>query len=87
MFSRQTLTWLAVLLGILGVIFLIGGIVYITSPAESLPSFFPGHTPHLTGHRGRRGTALIILAAVVWICAAASVIVARRRSYWHRSVH
>jgi hypothetical protein len=79
MLHRRSLIWLGWLLGLLGLICLVGGIVYYAEPAHSLPSFFPGHTPGLNGHRDRRGLALVILAVVFWICAAACAFVVFRR--------
>jgi len=32
---------------ILGVIFVVFAVIYLTTPAQSLPAFLPGHTPGL----------------------------------------
>ena len=36
-------TILAVILGIIAVVFIVVGIIYLIEPAKSLPSFIPGH--------------------------------------------
>jgi len=38
-------TILAVILGIIALIFIVVAIIYIAEPAKSLPSFVPGHHP------------------------------------------
>jgi uncharacterized membrane protein HdeD (DUF308 family) len=65
----------SVLVGILvivGVAAIVAGVLYLTQPAHSLPTFFPGYAAHVVGkHRNRGyagiafGTVLIIIALVV----------------------
>jgi hypothetical protein len=78
--SRQSQYLLiAAILAVLGVLALIGGIVYLTTAANKLPSFFPGHMAHLKDKRTKRGTAGIVVAAVLFVIAGISVATARRR--------
>jgi len=55
---------------ILGVIFLVVAAVYFLVPADSLPSFFPGHVDGLarirTKHGMLSGAAGIVLLGISW---------------------
>jgi uncharacterized membrane protein HdeD (DUF308 family) len=51
---RKYLVPLAV---ILGVVFIVIGIVYFAEPAKSLPSFFPGHAAGSAHHHTKHGIA------------------------------
>ncbi len=62
----------ALILGIVGVLFLIVAIVYMTTAAGSLPSFIPGHIHGSTGHHAlRAGVAavvgLVLLGMAGWL--------------------
>jgi hypothetical protein len=63
-------TGLAVLLGIIAVVFIVVAIIYLAEPAKSLPSFIPGHIAGSTGHHPLKATgsfvAGIICAAAAW---------------------
>ena len=71
--------WLAAVLGFLGLLALVGAIVYFTVPAHSLPSFL-GPLHRVTAHRKRRGEAAIALAVVIWVVAAIVFYIDRRAS-------
>jgi len=60
--------WLAAVLAVLGVLALVGAIMYFTIPAHSLPSFL-GPLQRVKAHRKRRGEAAIALAVVLWVIA------------------
>src|SRR4029077_666117 len=47
-------TILAVILGIIALIFIVVAIIYVAEPAKSLPSFVPGHIAGSTGHHPLR---------------------------------
>ena len=47
---------------ILGVIFLVIAIVYWTTDAGSLPSFFPGHESGSGHHHSKHGIAALVVA-------------------------
>jgi len=47
-------TILAVILGIIALIFIVVAIIYVAEPAKSLPSFVPGHIAGSTGHHTLR---------------------------------
>jgi hypothetical protein len=55
---------------VLGLIFIIVAIVYLTVPADSLPAFFPGHEAGLARVRMKHGIASgvvgVVLFAIGW---------------------
>ena len=54
-------TILAVILGIIALIFIVVAIIYMAEPAKSLPSFVPGHIDGSTGHHPlREGGSFVI---------------------------
>jgi len=61
---------LAIIAGILGVVFLILAFVYWTTPASSLPTYLPGYDPAMGGIHFKHGLAALIVAVglfiVVW---------------------
>ena len=59
--------YLAIILLIVGVAAIVAGVLYLTQPASSLPSFFPGHAAHVVGKHTHRGYAGIALGAVLVI--------------------
>jgi hypothetical protein len=61
-----------VLVGILvivGVAAIVAGVLYLTQPAHSLPTFFPGYAAHVVGKHRNRGYAGIGFGAVLIIIA------------------
>jgi amino acid permease len=51
----------ALVLAIVGILFIILGLIYLVTSAGSLPSFIPGHINGSTGHHPlRTGVALIV---------------------------
>jgi hypothetical protein len=69
--------WLAAVIGVVGLLALIGGILYFTTPAHSLPSFL-GPLPRVNAHRKRRGEAAIAIAVVLWVIAGIVIFVGQR---------
>ena len=69
---------LAGVLAIVGVLALIGGVMYLTETAHKLPSFFPGYGATLKGKRTKHGDAAIAVAIVLFIVAGLSVMVGRK---------
>jgi len=59
-------TVVAVILGVIAVVFIVAGIVYVTVPAESLPGFM-GHVAHSTGHHPLRAAGSLIVGVVLAI--------------------
>jgi hypothetical protein len=55
---------LTIALVLLAVALVAIGIVYFTTPAGSLPSFFPGHAAHSTTHHIKHGLAMLTLAVL-----------------------
>jgi hypothetical protein len=52
-----------VILGVIALLFIVAGIVYIAVPAESLPGFM-GHVAHSTGHHPLRAAGCLIVGVV-----------------------
>ena len=57
-------TALAVVLGIVAVIFIVVAIIYMVEPAKSLPSFIPGHIAGSTGHHPIRAIGALVVGIV-----------------------
>jgi amino acid permease len=77
--TRQHLRWLTFVFLAIGATLLAIAIVYFVVPARDLPSFL-GQETQTTAHRTRRGIAMLILAGVVWVLAAATIVAWRRRN-------
>jgi hypothetical protein len=50
---------------LLGALLIVVAIVYFVVPAESLPSFFPGHEPGMTRVRLKHGIASGVVGVVL----------------------
>jgi len=74
--------WLAAVLGVLGLLALVAGILYLALPAHSLPSILgPLYGPHhkpIKAHRKRRGEAAVALGVVLWVIAGIVLYVSSR---------
>jgi len=57
-------TILAVILGIIALLFIVVAIIYIVTPASSLPSFIPGHIDGSTGHHPLRAVGSFVIGIV-----------------------
>ena len=57
-------TILAVILGIIALIFIVVAIIYVAEPAKSLPSFVPGHIAGSTGHHPLRAVGSLVIGIV-----------------------
>ena len=62
-------TILAVVLGIIALIFIVVAVIYLVEPAKSLPSFIPGHINGSTGHHPLKATGSLV-AGIVFAVAA-----------------
>ena len=60
---------LTVVLVLCALVLVAVGIVYFTTPAHNLPSFFPGHVAHSTRHHYKHGFAAITLAIIALVAA------------------
>jgi hypothetical protein len=60
----RPLTWLLVAVAI---VFAVMAVVYFVTPANQLPSFFPGHQAGLTKHHTKHGLAALGIAVVALI--------------------
>ncbi len=57
-------TILAVILGIIALLFIVVGVIYLAEPAKSLPSFIPGHIAGSTGHHPLKATGSLVVGIV-----------------------
>ena len=74
---------LAIILLIVGIAAIAAGVLYLTQPAHSLPTFFPGYAAHVVGKHSKRGYAGIALGAVLVIIALAVALSGPRRRALH----
>ena len=61
--SNSGRTVAAVVLGVIALVFIVAGIVYVTVPASSLPGFM-GHVAHSNGHHPLRAAGCLIVGVV-----------------------
>ena len=57
-------TILAVILGIIALIFIVVAIIYLIEPAKSVPSFIPGHIKGSSGHHPLKATGSLVVGIV-----------------------
>ena len=57
-------TILAVILGVIAVVFIVAALIYMAEPAKSLPSFIPGHMAGSTGHHPLRASGSLVVGIV-----------------------
>jgi len=57
-------TILAVILGIIALVFIVVAVIYLAEPAKSLPSFIPGHIAGSTGHHPLKATGCLVVGIV-----------------------
>ena len=57
-------TILAVILGVIALIFIVVAVIYLIEPAKSLPSVIPGHIDGSTGHHPLRAVGSLIIGIV-----------------------
>ena len=57
-------TILAVILGVIAVVFIVVGLIYLAIPAKSLPSFIPGHIAGSAGHHPLRATGALVVGII-----------------------
>ena len=57
-------TILAVILGIIALIFIVVAIIYLAEPAKSLPSVIPGHINGSTGHHPLRAAGSFVIGII-----------------------
>jgi drug/metabolite transporter (DMT)-like permease len=55
---------LAVILGIIALIFIVVAVIYLAEPAKSLPSFIPGHIAGSSGHHPLKATGSFVVGIV-----------------------
>jgi UDP-N-acetylmuramyl pentapeptide phosphotransferase/UDP-N-acetylglucosamine-1-phosphate transferase len=53
--------WLVVLALLLGVVLIVIAVIYWVEPADSLPSFFPGHDARSDHHHVKHGIAAFLV--------------------------
>ena len=70
---------LGIILLIIGIVAIAAGVLYVTQPAHSLPTFFPGYAAHVVSKHTKRGYAGIALGAVLVIVAFVVALTGPRR--------
>jgi hypothetical protein len=65
--DRNAPAWVTWVLVMVGVVLLVGALVYFAEPAKSLPSFFPAHNAGSNRHHSKYGIALVALAIIAFI--------------------
>jgi hypothetical protein len=63
-FQMRPLTWLLIAVAI---VFVVLAVVYFATPANQLPSVFPGHQAGLTKHHTKHALAALGIAVVALI--------------------
>ena len=53
--------WLVVLAVVLGIVLIVIAVIYWVEPADSLPSFFPGHEAGSSHHHVKHGIAAFLV--------------------------
>ena len=66
-------TILAVILGIIALLFIVVAIIYLVEPAKSLPSFIPGHIANSSGNLPLKATGSFVVGIVFAVPDALSV--------------
>jgi hypothetical protein len=54
---------------VVGAAAIAAGVLYLTQPAHSLPTFFPGYAAHVVGKHRNRGDAGVAFGALLVIIA------------------
>lgn len=57
-------TILAVILGIIALLFIVVAVIYLAEPASSLPSFIPGHIADSSGHHPLKATGSLVVGII-----------------------
>ena len=57
-------TILAVAFGVIAVVFIVAGVIYLAVPARSLPGFVPGHIDGSVGHHPLRATGSLVVGII-----------------------
>jgi preprotein translocase subunit SecY len=62
--SSSGKTILAVILGIIALVFIVIAVIYLAEPAKSLPSFIPGHIAGSSGHHPLKATGSLVVGII-----------------------
>ena len=73
---------IAVVLLLVGALIIVLGVLYLTQPAHSLPTFIPGYVAHANGKHPKRGIASLIVGGVVLIAGVLVGVLRSRRYRW-----
>ena len=57
-------TILAVILGVIALVFIVVAVIYLAEPAKSLPSFIPGHISGSSGHHPIRAVGSLVVGII-----------------------
>ncbi len=71
-----------VVLIIVGAVGVAAGVLYLTQPAHSLPTFFPGYLAHATGKLQKHGIAAVAVGGVLALVGLVVAFSGGRRRRW-----
>ncbi len=74
--------FVGVVLIVIGALIVVVGVLYLTQPAHSLPTFIPGYVAHATGKHTKRGIAALVVGAIVAIVGVVVAAAGSRRDRW-----
>ena len=74
--ERRPPRGLVIVLVVVGLVALAAGVFYLATPANTIPTWLPGHVTGKSYHHVRRATAAIVVAV---LCAVGAWWLARRR--------
>lgn len=72
---RGLFALIVIVIGVLGIVV---GVLYLTQPAHSLPTFLPGYLAHVTAKHTRRGIVAVAVGAVVLVIGVVVAMTGRR---------
>jgi amino acid permease len=77
-------SFIAGILFVIAIVAIAAGVMYVVTPAHSLPSFFPGHIAGSLAKHTKRGYIGIGVGVVLFIVAVVLVSTGRRRRSFRR---
>ncbi len=79
---RPVRALVGVVLIVIGALCVVAGVLYLTQPAHSLPTFFPGYLAHATGKLQKHGIAAVAIGGVLVLVGLVVAFSGGRRRRW-----